>query len=536
MRLFLLIISLLICVQSFGVNDMYRYRVYLRDKGHNVDYHQNEPSLSQRAINRRLKRSVDLDSMDYPVCMDYVMDLLKDSFPVVSTSRWMNTVVVSSPDTILINSVRQKPYVSKVELVWINPGKSNRISKKNVVKNKKFGVDSADFFGKATNQNNLIGLEPLHRNGFRGEGVRIAVLDGGFKNVDTIHWFNKTKIVSYKDFIYPSSSVFSGHYHGTAVLSIMGVNEGQIFTGTAPDAEYCLLRTEDVLSEFPIEEDYWAAGAEYADSIGADIISSSLGYTRYDGGVKSYTINELDGKTAFISKVATIAAKKGILVINSAGNDGETDWKKISFPADADGILSVGSVSSSNKNSSFSSVGPTSDARIKPDVVALGEGVNVVMGDGSLRSGSGTSYSAPIITGMAACLWQAFPDLKVSELVKTVLLNSDRYQLPDSLYGYGLPNAYKMWLAMDNKNEAEVTPVYSSRIDGTSKSLHIAVFNADAGKIKYVLNDISGRKVAEGNLGGNYKYVDVSNLSTAVYLLSLYKKDVLLYNEKVLIR
>ncbi len=536
MRLPLLIISLLICLQSFGLNDMYRYRVYLRDKGSNVDNNQQTPSLSQRALNRRLKQSVDLDSMDYPVCKDYVMDLQKDSFPVVSTSRWMNTVVVSSPDTIIINSVRQKPYVSKVELVWINTSKSNRISKKNVVKNRKFGVDSAEYFGKATNQNSMIGLEPLHRNGFRGEGIRIAVLDGGFKNVDTIHWFNKTKIYTYKDFIYPPSSVFSGHFHGTAVLSIMGVNDGQIYTGTAPDAEYCLLRTEDVLSEFPIEEDYWAAGAEYADSIGADIISSSLGYTRYDGGVKSYTVNELDGKTAFISKVASIAAKKGILVVNSAGNDGETDWKKISFPADADGILSVGSVSSLNKYSSFSSVGPASDSRIKPDIVALGEGVNVVLGDGTLRSGSGTSYSAPIITGMAACLWQALPDLKVYELIKTVLLNSDKCNSPDSLFGYGLPNAYKMWLAMDNRNEAEVNPVYSCRPDGNTKSIHIAVFNADAGKIKYVLNDISGRKVTEGTITGNYKCVDVSSFTPSIYIISLYKKDVLLYNEKVLIR
>lgn len=474
--------------------------------------------------------------MDYPVCKDYVMDLQKDSLKVVSSSRWMNTVVVSSPDTIIINSIRQKPYVSKVELVWINPSKSNKISRKNVVKNKKFGVDSADYFGKATNQNSLIGLEPLHRNGFRGEGIRIAVLDGGFKNVDTIHWFNKTKILSHKDCIYPPSSVFSGHYHGTAVLSIMGVNEGQIFTGTAPDAEYCLLRTEDVLSEFPIEEDYWAAGAEYADSIGADIISSSLGYNRFDSGVKSYSVNELDGKTAFVSKAASIAAKKGILVVNSAGNDGETEWKKISFPADADGILCVGSVGSSNKISSFSSIGPTSDARIKPDIVALGEGVNVVLGDGTLRSGSGTSYSAPIITGMAACLWQAFPDLKVSELIKTVLSNSDRYQLPDSLYGYGLPNAYKMWLAMDDKSDVRINPVYSCRLDGTSRSLHIAVFNAEAGKIKYVLNDISGRKVTEGTITGNYKCVDVSSFTPSIYIISLYKKDVLLYNEKVLIR
>jgi subtilisin family serine protease len=515
---------------------MYRYRVYLRDKGNNTAYSQQSPALSERAINRRLKYSVALDSLDYPVSQDYISDLQKDSFPVVSTSRWMNTVVVSSPDTVSINTIKQKPYVAKIELVWINPGKSDKIAKKNVVKNKKFGVDSAEFFGKATNQNSLIGLEPLHRNGFRGEGIRIAVLDGGFKNVDTIHWFNNTKIFTYKDFIYPPSSIFSGHYHGTAVLSIMGVNEGLTFTGSAPDAEYCLLRTEDVTSEFPIEEDYWAAGAEYADSIGADIISSSLGYSKFDNGVRSYDINELNGNTAFISKVASIAAKKGILVVNSAGNDGETDWKKISFPADADGIISVGSVSSSNKKSSFSSFGPSSDNRVKPELVALGEGVNVVMGDGSLRSGSGTSFSAPIITGMAACLWQAFPDLKASELINTVLLNSDRYLQPDSLCGYGLPNAYKMWLALDFRSETEVNPVYSCRLDENSRSIHIAVFNADSNRIKYVLNDISGRKVTEGAFSGNNKYVYLSNLSPSVYIISLYKKNVLLYNEKILIR
>jgi subtilisin family serine protease len=228
--------------------------------------------------------------------------------------------------------------------------------------------------------------------------------------------------------------------HGTAVLSVLAGNiPGQI-EGTAPGADFLLLKTEDVESEFPCEEDFWAAGAEFADSSGADIISSSLGYFNFDDSTLNYKYSDLDGNTAFVTRAADIAASKGILVVNSAGNERNTVWQRIIFPSDGDSVLAVGAVDGNNIISDFSSAGPSADRRIKPDNVAMGVSVPVQIAENTIGRSSGTSFSCPVLSGMAACLMQAVPRALNTDIIKVLHSSADRSNHPDSLYGYGIPD------------------------------------------------------------------------------------------------
>lgn len=536
MKNFLFFIILFSALHVDASIDSLRYRVVFNDKGFMFSQMDSPPSLSARALARRATFGIGIDSTDYPVCPGYLKSLRDSGFVIVATSRWMNSAVVSVPDKDRISYLLSLPFVNTVELVWVNPYKSTVKPLKNSKKLRKLQVDSASYYGKAEAQNNMIGLEPLHMAGFKGNGIRIAVVDAGFKNVDSLTWFRDLKLVAAKDFIYPPTSIYDGHYHGTAVLSIMSSNANYSFTGSAPEAEYCLLRSEDIDSEFPIEEDYWIAAVEYADSLGSDIISSSLGYTQFDSTFMSYNISQLDGKTAFISRAAGIAVKKGMLVVNSAGNDGQMPWKKISFPGDVEGVLSVGSVNSSQSKSSFSSFGPSSDGRIKPDVMAMGSGTTIISSSGGLSSGSGTSFASPLISGMAACLWQAFPTLSVTELVQQIRNSSDRSTKPDSLYGYGIPNAYKLWLSLQEYPIKKDIPDWYCFPNPADDKLYIANFTGSGSKIKCVVFDMTGKKVIVDSFNGQYHTLDVSRLEPSVYLVNLYRLGKLMSGSKIIIQ
>ncbi|MCX6262569.1 MAG: S8 family peptidase, partial [Bacteroidia bacterium] len=285
---------------------------------------------------------------------------------------------------------------------------------------------------------------PLHNSGFDGKGILIAVLDGGFTNADQISSLgdlqNRKGIKATYNFVENNEFVYSFHNHGTAVLSVLAGKIPGFIEGTAPGAEYLLLRTEDVDSEFPCEEDLWAAGAEFADSAGADIISSSLGYFNFDDPALNYKVSDLDGNSAFVTRVADIAASKGILVVNSAGNERNKDWKRIIFPADGDSVVAAGAVDGNNYISDFSSAGPSADSRIKPDNVAMGVSVPVQISVTSIARSSGTSFSCPVLSGIAACLMQAVPHALNTDIIKVLHSSADRYSSPDSLYGYGIPD------------------------------------------------------------------------------------------------
>jgi hypothetical protein len=299
-------------------------------------------------------------------------------------------------------------------------------------------------YGSSGNQIKMLNGHYLHNKGYRGQGVTIAILDAGFYRVNAIGAFSdlwlEGRIIATKDFVNPKSNIYNEHSHGMMVLSVMAGNAPGELVGTAPKANYILIRSEDANSEQIVEEYNWAAAAEFADSLGADIINSSLGYNLFDAEWQNHTYNSMDGVTTPSAKAANFASGKGILVVVSAGNEGTSFWKHITTPSDAVKSLTVGAVNSEGEYVSFSSVGPTSDGRIKPDIAAQGSRTVLVNAFGNVGSANGTSFSAPIISGLSACLWQALPNLSVDEISARIKLSASLWKNPNNQLGYGLPN------------------------------------------------------------------------------------------------
>ena len=324
-----------------------------------------------------------------------------------------------------------------------------------------FWNKQADFvYGKSDTQVKQLRVDVLHRNNFTGDGILIAVLDSGFPNVDQMNAFVRLRsnndLLGGYDFVLRSTDIYRANVndHGTRVLSDMaGFVDGQ-FVGTAPDASYILFRTEDAATETPVEESYWVEAAERADSLGVDIINSSLGYSTYDDSRYNYSPAEMDGNTAFISKGANIATEKGILIVNSAGNSGDSNWGIITAPADAN-VFGVGAVDANGNYATFSSRGPSSDGRIKPDGMALGERATVIGPDDRLVPNNGTSFASPIMAGAIASFWQAFPQKTNLEIMAMVRGSSSHYQNPNSQMGYGIPD-FSLPLAVLGINESEL--------------------------------------------------------------------------------
>ncbi len=439
----------------------YIWRYTLKDK-QGTSYSTAHPGrwLSHKAIERRKRQGLAIDSTDLPVSGKYLHQIeeslnkrqlgdrkTKSEWVIIGTSRWNNTVLVRSNDTTLLSRLTALDCISRAQCVWISPDSIDR-PKKRPYQDTYNPWDSIPGlnYGNGKEQMEMLKGQRLHNLGKRGKGMTIAVLDGGFQNVDVIPAFSHANIVGSKDFVYPHSQYFFQETdHGTKVLSAMAANEPQVLIGTAPEARYWLLRCEDQQTEQPVEEDYWAMAAEFADSVGADIISSSLGYNEYDS-LSYYHQHDLDGQTTLISHTASMLAQKGIILVNSAGNSGMGPWKKISFPADAHDILTVGAVNEDKKNAPFCGVGPTQDGRVKPDVMALGSPTSLISGRGSIVRDMGTSFSTPLVTGLVACLWQALPEKTALEIIDLVRQTSSNYQKPDNIYGYGIPNFWRAYM------------------------------------------------------------------------------------------
>lgn len=530
--MYLLLLILSCSVQA--INDALRFRVYLRDKK-DESVSMPVPALSQASLTRRANQGIEIDSTDYPLSGTYLRTIREAGYPIVSKSHWMNSVVISAPDSTCIDQLKLFSFVRDVQLVWANPSLKQLNSLKFPV-NKEFSQsDSSSYFGKAAVQVGMLGLETLHEMGYKGAGKTIAIVDAGFSGVDTISWFKNVSILVAKDFIYPPSSVYIGHSHGTSVLSTMASKDPYSFVGTAPEASYYLLRSEDVLSEFPIEEDYWVAAVEYADSIGADIVTCSLGYTVFDLPELSHKKDQLDGKTAFVSCGAAIAASKGLLIVCSAGNDGAGAWKKIDFPADVDRVLTVGSVQSDLLRSNFSSTGPTFDGRIKPDVMALGTGTSIINGAGLLTTGNGTSYSTPLVAGMAASIWSALPQLSSLELLDFIRESGLNASKPDTLYGYGIPSAEKIWISLHESLPQAEVPKFYCYPNPVKDILNFADFSLESAPVKVVIFNTFGQKLLEKNITGNHSSVDVSDFPDSIYMIEFLVSGVRKACQKIVI-
>ena len=447
MKKYIGLIILLSCFSSWLVaGESYCFRVYLKDKGDaGCTVEQPETFLSQESIQRRKKTGTPVSASDLPIAPAYLDTLASTGAKPVVQSKWFSTVVVASSDSTVADKLKELAIVDSVKWVW--KGTDVVTAESEEQEERYFPADAPlkAQYGYAEGQIKMLNGIKLHEAGFRGEGMRIAVIDAGFQNVDRISVFDSLQLIGTHNVIYPERSVYEADDHGTKVLSCLAADMPGIMVGTAPKASYLLIKSEDSDSEYPIEEDYWAAAVEYADSVGVDVITSSLGYFAFDADELSYDQDALDGKTALISRVAHEAAEKGILMFCSAGNEGSGQWGKITFPSDASDVLTVGAVTEDKKKSVFSSVGFTADYRVKPDVVALGSGSCVIDPRGNVRYASGTSFATPILAGLGVCLWQALPRLSNKEIIALLQQVSSQAKRPDAELGYGIPNVYKAY-------------------------------------------------------------------------------------------
>lgn len=435
------------------VRKTYRYRVYLKDKKNNpYSVKHPEAFLSQKALDRRSRYGVKVDEKDLPVTPLYLEMLRNKGFKVLHTSKWNNTVVVETADTLKANRLPEASFVNKVCRVWIGPDSvyAGKVTDRHELLENRMDT-LRDYYGKARHQIDMLNGVRLHDAGFRGEGVTIAVVDGGFYNADCIAALKNCKILGTKNFAHPDKDVYEEQDHGMMVLSCIGTNVPYSYVGTAPEASFYLIVSEEGEAEYMVEEDNWCAAIEYADSVGADIVTSSLGYYAFDDESTSHKYHELDGRTAINSRSASLAASRGLLVLNSAGNAGAGPWKKIGFPADASDILTVGAVKTDSVNTVFSSVGNTADGRIKPDVMALGQASQLLVANGTVGKANGTSFSTPILCGAVACLVQAFPNRKPQEIIEAVRRAGDNSMHPDNIYGYGIPDMWKAYEILKKK-------------------------------------------------------------------------------------
>lgn len=445
----------LLATGASAQQDTLKYRISLKDKAA-TEYSLKKPEkyLSAKAIERRRKQNLPIDSTDLPVCRKYIDEIRKQGVKIVVTGKWDNFVTVSCNDTTLIDRIAALPFVLSTEKVWISSGagKPSMATERDSVLNQPT-IHPDSIYGRAITQIQMSNGDKLHEAGFKGQGMTIAVIDAGFHNVDKITAMQNIRILGTKDFVNQQADIFAESSHGMSVLSCIGMNRPDIMTGTAPEASFWLLRSEDEYSEHLVEQDYWSAAVEFADSVGVDVINTSLGYYSFDDKSKNYKYRDLDGRHALMSRQASHIADKGMILVCSAGNSGAGSWKKITPPGDADNVLTVGAIDKRAVLATFSSVGNTADHRVKPDVVAVGVGSDVIRTDGNQGRANGTSFSSPIMCGMVTCLWQACPTLTAKEVIELVRRSGDRAGFPDNIYGYGVPDMWKAYNDYKSNNK-----------------------------------------------------------------------------------
>ncbi|OFY65660.1 MAG: hypothetical protein A3H98_07150 [Bacteroidetes bacterium RIFCSPLOWO2_02_FULL_36_8] len=524
-----------------------KHLIYFTDKN-NSPYSISNPQqfLSPRSIQRRNKQNILINQTDLPVTPNYPDSMRKLGAEVWYNSRWFNASLVET-DSATLELIKKLPFVKsakslnkKIRNNGIQMTNTVQTGFKpvsmNVVQTAKTGlkpvstyVDST-LYGSSYTQANMIGAVAMHEAGYHGEGMLIAVLDAGFYRADTLkafrHLYQNNQIKGTYDFVAHNAGVYEDNTHGMMVLSLMAGYVPGMLIGTAYKAGYLLLRTEDVSSEQTIEEANWLMAAEFADSAGADVINSSLGYSTFDDSTQSYTYTNMDGNTALVTKAADMAAGKGILVVSSAGNYGNKPWKYISAPADGDSVLTVGAVSLSGDYASFSSVGPSYDRRVKPDITAPGAGVTYWASNDTINYGGGTSFSSPILCGMATGFWQAYPNLTAMEIIEILHQSGSQYTSPDSLMGYGIPDFVRAKQLVDIKIDT-FTSNFQIRIYPNPFQNLLTIFaeGKPKEKINVRISDSSGRLVLEKQviLTGEKQLLrfEIGDFSKGIYMISI---------------
>jgi subtilisin family serine protease len=462
----------------------------------------------------------------------YLQGISGFSQELLYASKWLNAAVVVT-DAAGKKNIEALPFVQKVE--WVAKGFISRTGNRNstgVIAStpKKWAIEESYREAAAYDfQNELLGIPAMHQAGFTGKGITVAVFDSGFPGLDKAvpfaHVFTNKRVVGQLNVVRPwIKEVFRDNEHGTQVASLILSNQAGTLVAGAHQAQVIFAITEDVATEYPVEELNWVRAAEYADSLGVDIINSSLGYLDFDDPSLTYTTAQLDGKTTYITRGATLAAQRGILVVNSVGNYGSAGSSSLVAPADAQGILSAGSVNSSSIVSTFSSRGPTADGRVKPELVAFGQSPVLIRGSGQVSTAAGTSFSAPQLTALAAGLWEAKPNWTKDELLTNLIKSGTQYAAPDQNLGYGIPNfrsAYYGALLGLNEEIEFSSSIYPNPL--RSESLHIR-FGKELMLTLQIL-DGSGRRVAEQvgerNTIQQPFVFNLSDLQSGIYFLQL---------------
>lgn len=516
-----------------------KYFIQFADRNNNPYSVSNPaPYLSQRAIDRRLAQGISIQQNDLPVNPDYVDSVISRGAAILSKSKWFNGVTIEA-DLVTLQSVLSLPFV--LQSVHVQRPKpfapehektETKFDGPQINQDESLPRVSSFDYGASLTQIQIMNGDYLHDSGFHGEGKLIAVLDVGFYQVDVLPAFdslrNNNQIQATWDFVSNESGVYEDSSHGMSVLSTIGGNLPGQLVGTAPKASFLLLRTEAQATEYLVEEYYWNAGAEFADSAGADIISSSLGYTTFDDPSQNHTYADMNGHTNPSSVAANIAFSKGMLVVVSAGNSGGGSWQYISSPADADSALAIGAVNGAGNYAFFSSTGPSSDGDIKPNVSAVGQGTIIVRRSGSIGPGNGTSFSCPVLAGSAACLWQAFPGSSNKSIFNAIQQSASQHLTPDSLLGYGIPNFMMAELILG-------TQVIGRSENGTFLTVYPNPFNHDVflnyysesdQMISIQIFDAIGKIIHESKMEAtgktyNTSFVFLKDLQSGVYFLEM---------------
>ncbi|HEX8059539.1 MAG TPA: S8 family serine peptidase, partial [Cyclobacteriaceae bacterium] len=514
---------LIFSASAFSAFAQNRYIVYFTDKNSST-FNVSDPAkfLSPRSISRRLKQGIDVTTQDLPVNRNYIQQLNTTGAKVYFTSRWLNCALVqTTPDVITL--LRSFPFVSDVKRVA--PG--TRLTSGRVKSNKNRKQSGG---AEATKrQLQMVGIDEMQLDDEYGKGVFVAVLDAGFPGVNTAqpfqHLFSGNQVTDTYDFVFNTKNVYRYDSHGTEVFSVIAANS-DTYTGGAYEATFQLYVTEDDGSEYRVEEYNWLFAAERADSLGVDVIHSSLGYNTFDDSSMDYKKTfDLNGKTAIISQAANAALARGIVVVCSAGNEGNNSWGTVTPPADVDGIIAVGSVTSQEARSGFSSYGPTSDNRIKPDVMAMGSSTSVIVPSGANGYASGTSLAAPIVTSLVTGLIHRFPDIDPNTIAQQVVATASQADHPDNLMGYGIPAYRAAKTALEGMLPLEEISVYPNPTDTGKFSVRFKQPGIEATIIVY---DLNGRILSSHTVtvkGGNPIEINVADLPASSYLVKVKTSD-----------
>lgn len=506
--------------------------VFMKDKPNSATFLANPlQMLSQRSIDRREKSNISIDEKDVPIHQVYYTKLKNEvTIAVLGKSKWLNAVHVQGTVTQINDLFSKFNFIESIEYA----NKSLNTNEKSKVNNSpsdhfsKFNEVQTDFnYGAADNQIKMLKGDYLHQQGFTGQNQVIAIIDAGFPNVNTLSAFERLRdnnqILGGYNFADRNANYYTRNSHGTHVLStIAGYIENE-FVGTAPDAKFYLFISEIAETETVLEETLWVEAAERADSLGVDMINTSLGYTTYDNPNHSHSYADMDGNTTFISRGAEIGVSRGMILVNSAGNSGTSSWRYVGAPADASSVFSIGAVNADENIASFSSFGPTADNRIKPDVLAQGQNTTIVnFSSGSVSTSNGTSFSSPVMAGVIACFWEAFPNKTNVQIMNLIRNYSDKYNNPTDQYGYGIPDfeaAYNTVLSLqdfDVFSKIKISPNPVKDFFSISKNnILLTDYSAE-------IFNILGQKVIElSNFSSNK--IDISFLEKGIYLLKIQK-------------